>query len=297
MSEEVARFHRIVESGSSSEFQQMLRSEINVNAPGHCERTALMVAIAARDLGKMRLLVESGAETEQTDAFNTTALRHAVEWDFEDGVGFLLGLGADRGYHPRYPLKKVDYVSHLPKLQIPDGIEEALSEEELNEEARALLSEIGQNPKVEPIISDVQSVGVLKLFLDAGDDLNQAPTGVKRDYVGMITEGDFQSSLEDYRKHKLPQNGTRNPERMDHSFWRDMIRLGCNAYAARQHFNDTDTFSKPGAVWCYDRFGSSLTQLEDRRFVQIGGEHEDGYDPDFCIYNDVVIHDGKGNFQ
>ena len=32
------------------------------------------------------------------------------------------------------------------------------------------------------------------------------------------------------------------------------------------------------------------------RFVQIGGEHEDYYDPDFCIYNDVVVHERSGNF-
>lgn len=25
--------------------------------------------------------------------------------------------------------------------------------------------------------------------------------------------------------------------------------------------------------------------------VQIGGEHEDSYDPDFCIYNDVFVHE------
>ena len=27
------------------------------------------------------------------------------------------------------------------------------------------------------------------------------------------------------------------------------------------------------------------------------GEHEDWYDPDFCIYNDVVIHDRCGQFE
>jgi hypothetical protein len=26
--------------------------------------------------------------------------------------------------------------------------------------------------------------------------------------------------------------------------------------------------------------------------VQIGSEHEDDYDPDFCIYNDVFVHGG-----
>src|SRR5207253_4004449 len=88
---------------------------------------------------------------------------------------------------------------------------------------------------------------------------------------------------------------------MDFPFWRDMIRTGCNAFAARQHFHDDHPFTQPvaqsGPIWCYERFGSSLTQLKDGRFVQIGGEHEDYYDPDFFIYNDVVIHDGQGDFQ
>ena len=41
----------------------------------------------------------------------------------------------------------------------------------------------------------------------------------------------------------------------------------------------------------------SFTELPDGRFVQIGGEHEDSYDPDFCIYNDVVVHDRSGQFE
>jgi hypothetical protein len=35
----------------------------------------------------------------------------------------------------------------------------------------------------------------------------------------------------------------------------------------------------------------SLTLLPDGRAIQIGGEHEDYYDPDFCIYNDVFVHE------
>jgi hypothetical protein len=84
---------------------------------------------------------------------------------------------------------------------------------------------------------------------------------------------------------------------MDFVFWRDMIRTGGSAYSARTRFKDEDSFSERRAVWCYDRFGSSLTELEDGRFVQIGGEHEDYYDPDFYIYNDVVVHGGDGEFQ
>jgi hypothetical protein len=37
-----------------------------------------------------------------------------------------------------------------------------------------------------------------------------------------------------------------------------------------------------------------LTLLPDGRAVQVGGEHEDFYDPDFCIYNDVFVHEKDG---
>jgi hypothetical protein len=35
--------------------------------------------------------------------------------------------------------------------------------------------------------------------------------------------------------------------------------------------------------------GQTRTELADGRVVCVGGEHEDYYDPDFCIYNDVVV--------
>jgi hypothetical protein len=41
--------------------------------------------------------------------------------------------------------------------------------------------------------------------------------------------------------------------------------------------------------WCFIRFGMSRTRMSDGRTICIGGEHEDFYDPDFCIYNDVIV--------
>jgi hypothetical protein len=35
--------------------------------------------------------------------------------------------------------------------------------------------------------------------------------------------------------------------------------------------------------------GATRSQLPDRRVICIGGEHEDYYDPDFNIYNDVIV--------
>jgi hypothetical protein len=70
-----------------------------------------------------------------------------------------------------------------------------------------------------------------------------------------------------------------------------MIRSGISGYAAKQRYQASDLASP---IWCADRFGQSLTFLPDGRIVQIGGEHEDAYMPDFCIYNDVFVHTPDG---
>jgi hypothetical protein len=130
-------------------------------------------------------------------------------------------------------------------------------------------------------------------------------------------------SPEEYFAQKDPQFGEANPERMDVPFWHFMVRNGWTAWAARMHFDRAcqeymerlnaelppsyDELQKMsaeeqaaisarlprykygGAVWCFSRFGQSETHLPDGSRVWIGGEHEDWYDPDFHIYNDVIV--------
>ena len=43
--------------------------------------------------------------------------------------------------------------------------------------------------------------------------------------------------------------------------------------------------------------GRTYTRLADGRVVYVGGEHEDSYDPDFCIYNDVVVVGPGGQIE
>jgi hypothetical protein len=50
-------------------------------------------------------------------------------------------------------------------------------------------------------------------------------------------------------------------------------------------------------VWCFQRFGQSTTTLDDGRKLYIAGEHEDYYDPDFYIYNDVVLENPAGDIS
>jgi hypothetical protein len=121
-------------------------------------------------------------------------------------------------------------------------------------------------------------------------------------------------SRQTFDEQRRPRFGTANPERMRIAFWEWMIRgddtspaneggvlsqlglmmragvlkSGYGPYRAR------DLFQVPlnrddGPIWTFDRMGATRTELPDGRVVCVGGEHEDSYDPDFCIYNDVVV--------
>jgi len=120
-------------------------------------------------------------------------------------------------------------------------------------------------------------------------------------------------SREIFDQQRLPRFGNANPERMRLAFWEWMIRgegtppintksrlgeLGLrieggklkSAYGpfrARYAF-DIPVNREEGPIWTFDRMGATNSRLPDGRVIYIGGEHEDFYDPDFYIYNDVV---------
>lgn len=95
---------------------------------------------------------------------------------------------------------------------------------------------------------------------------------------------------------RSPRLGASNPEPMTNPVWDWLVRSKVTAYRATQMFNGTSaTYAGPG--WCFDRFGQSRTQLPDGRLVLVSGEHEDSYDPDFFIYNDVVVLYPNGQIE
>jgi hypothetical protein len=87
---------------------------------------------------------------------------------------------------------------------------------------------------------------------------------------------------------RSPRTGRSNPERMNNPVWEWLIRSRLHAYTANQKLAGPDSMDA-GPCWCFNRFGQSSTPLPDGRTVLISGEHEDSYDPDFYIYNDVVV--------
>jgi hypothetical protein len=99
-----------------------------------------------------------------------------------------------------------------------------------------------------------------------------------------------------FRQWRAPRFGHSNPERMNNPVWEWLIKSRLSAFQASEKFNDPSA-SDAGPGWCFDRFGQSSTTLPDGRTILIAGEHEDHYDPDFNIYNDVVIQHPNGALE
>ena len=104
--------------------------------------------------------------------------------------------------------------------------------------------------------------------------------------------------------------GTAHPERVENAIWERAIRENWSGYQLRtflgikssrlgRDFSHSDyREAEPGPSWSWLRYGRTSTPLPDGRVIHIAGEHEDYYDPDFCIYNDVVVEhpDGRRDF-
>lgn len=80
---------------------------------------------------------------------------------------------------------------------------------------------------------------------------------------------------------------------MTNDVWAWIIREREGAWGARKRCG-LEGAQKQTPGWCFSRFGKSSTALADGREIFIGGEHEDHYDEDFFIYNDVVVKNANG---
>jgi len=87
--------------------------------------------------------------------------------------------------------------------------------------------------------------------------------------------------------------GNRNPTRITNPVWDWMIRTEYDPYPVRIQLGLEANSDHPGNPdFCFQRFGMTRTEMPDGRVIFIAGEHEDAYDPDFCIYNDVIVTRG-----
>lgn len=92
----------------------------------------------------------------------------------------------------------------------------------------------------------------------------------------------------------LARYGTKNPEKVNNAFYQYMVRNPSeSAWAGTKIFN----FESDKPVYSFQRFMRAVIDLEDGRRILVGGEHEDWYDPDFFIYNDIVVSNPNGSID
>ena len=274
---------RVIALGTAAEVQQELSTAANLSARDYWERTPWLLSIHTGDVEKAQILWTAAIDPSDRGRCGETALMLAIESGNLTMLQWLLDQGFD--------VAEVDDFGHTAlRLAIEQDAVEFV----------ALLLKAGADPQQVPDTNTwsniyvAKSVVVARMLAAAGDDFNEINRSVRRLLTKVRADTD-QISPEQYRSGKQRRFGLTNPELMSVDFWRSMVCNGISAWSARQEFEESGYADD--LIWCFDRFGQSLTELPDGRIIEIGGEHEDSYDPDFCIYNDVVVHDGQGNFQ
>ncbi len=91
-----------------------------------------------------------------------------------------------------------------------------------------------------------------------------------------------------FTKWRDARRGKYAAEDMSNPYWTWLVRSGLSSWAVNEHFKGPSSYGG-NPSWSAERFGQSSTTLPDGRTLLIAGEHEDHYDPDFFIYNDIIV--------
>ena len=131
------------------------------------------------------------------------------------------------------------------------------------------------------------------------------------DYLQKLSDTDKQLFLKAYQRYRHPKSATKNPTAQTNAYWQWIIRFNLSPWDIRKLIIDKtidhlavdhlaanpDLNPKRDPWWSQQRAGQSQTLLSDGRTIHIGGEYEDYYDPDFCIYNDVIVRHPDGRIE
>ncbi len=276
----------------------------------------LLHAVAGGDLAGVKSLVAGGADLEETDGWKRTAFLLAIHAGWQEIAVYLLASGASRDARDWQGFPAMAYPAEINDAGMLQWLlDQGFDPEQADHAGKTplaiavladstecvqLLLEAGaewrRDGDESPLIGCASDPEIIRMLVARGADLADLGTRALRSFIGLVNDRDLKVSRQDYFEGRFRRFGRANPERMEVPFWKAMVRCGWCAYWAGEQFHD-DPKERGAPAWCHDRYGMSFTALPDGRFIQIGGEHEDFYDPDFCIYNEIFIHDGKGGFE
>jgi len=304
--------HRAVALGTAADVKRRLDAGDDPAARDRWDRTPMLLSLQVGDLEKAELLLAAGGSLADRGRIGESPLFYPIGnddpatllWLLERGVDpnapndfgdtplvaaagngaalcvrTLLDAGADPNLAKRFKLT-------MPPIDDPE-LARMLAETEAETDVDV--------DHTESPMRLAATLEIARMLAEAGADFAEINGEVRDELTGRVRTESIDCSPEDYRAAKHRVFGTTNPQVMNFPFWRAMVAFGQSAYGARERFDESRLDG--GAVWCFDRFGKSFTELPDGRVIEIGGEHEDYYDPDFCIYNDVIVHHGDGSFD
>ena len=277
--------------------------------------TGLMQAIVCDDLENVKVLLAQNPDLSARDCWSRTPWLFSLEVGKLETAKLLLSAGADRsdrghcGKTPlMYPIEngQIEVLEWLIEqgfdIEATDDFNSTpliLSAECGATDCVRILLENGANPSrinncSNKAINLASNLQIVRMLVDVGEDLSDISDDMRQDLTG-VGNYDLEVTLEQYLSGRERRFGKTNPEVMEVDFWKAMIVSGSEAGATEFMFRNQDTYNPP--VWCYKRFGRTITELPDGRIIEIAGEHEDYSDPNFGIYNDVVVYDGHGKFK
>jgi ankyrin repeat protein len=269
--------------GSLADVERLARENADLEETDWWSRTAWLVALLAGDLAKAKLLRDLGANVDARGRCGATPLSYAVAGRHPEVVIWLIDSG-----------QEVDQVDDFGATPLMEAVE--CADLECVDLLIAAGADLDRDTASGSVLGTATTKEVARRLLDAGADPRLLSQEGHRALCGLPDAPQALAgvSKDEARRARTRVFGAANPERMREPFWEAMIRSGVSGYQAAQAL---DLGSSLGAtpVWCAQRFGQSITFLPDGRIVQIGGEHEDHYDPDFCIYNDAFVHGTDGS--
>lgn len=269
--------------GSVEDVKNLLEEGADIYDFDHCGRNAVFLSLELQDFEKTKLILPFTPSYDDYYFWWKSPLFYPIEKDDSKTLKCLIEKGFD--------VNTVDYYTQETLLMIAAS-SGATNCVQILLEAGA--NAVAKNKYGDTVISKAINLEIVKMLHARGGNLSDINNDMQLLLRGCVDNKQLElDKIKTKDKtSKNPRFGITNPEIIKNEFWEAMIRSNVGAYAAR---SDDDSQDIP--IWCYQRFGKTITMLPDGRIVEIAGEHEDFYDPDFCIYNDVVVSDGKGNFQ
>jgi ankyrin repeat protein/thiol-disulfide isomerase/thioredoxin len=286
---------RVIATGTWEALNEALTRNPDFAAADHLDRNAYRLAIETGHTDWVHLLFASGAADVKPPINSWAPLSHAVARGDYHMIELLVELGE--------PINVADATLSYPCSPLIHAVQDN------NLQIVQLLLALGADPDFLPFdtaqsaLNHAQSEQMARLLLDAGANIQHISREMRRKLLGLTEDpqtSDLGLGAADYAISAAQRFGEHNPQDISATFYTRMIQTGKHAYAAREAYQalpDAGRASLRYPTWSADRFGQSATFLPDGRIIQIAGEHEDAYDSDFCIYNDVFVHHPDGRIQ